>query len=82
MLYFCAFFIVQTSVFEDVVIWCEEITVLMEKEISGGSIDLKALIRRVRGKKYNMLIFLIVVSLWKLLLCVFVLIMAIQSLPR
>lgn len=34
--------------FEDVVEWCAEITVLMEKEISGGSIDLKALIRRVR----------------------------------
>lgn len=28
----------QTSVFEDVVEWCEEITVLLEKEISVSSV--------------------------------------------
>lgn len=40
----------KLSVFEDVQVWCEEITILLEKEVKGGAIDLKALIRREGAK--------------------------------
>lgn len=42
----------KASVFEEVKRWCTEITLLLQREVSSGSIDLKALARR-EGAKGN-----------------------------